>query len=78
MLSVNTELVSGPLADIAGGVDVSALGSGAVAALVYLAAIAVVPGLVDPPRSPATDSSAGVPTVQQPARPLVAVPVGEA
>jgi len=78
VLSVNTELVAGPLADIAGGVDVSALGSGAVAALVYLAAAAVVPGLVDPPRSPATDSSAGVPTVQQPARPLVAVPVGEA
>jgi len=34
-------------------VDVSALGSGAVAALVYLAAIAVVPGLVDPAAGPA-------------------------
>ena len=51
VLSVNTDLVSGPLADIAGGVDVSALGSGAVAALVYLTAVAAVPALVDPPRS---------------------------
>ena len=52
MLSVNTDLVAGPLADIAGGVDVSALGSGAVAALVYLTAVAVVPARVDPQRPP--------------------------
>jgi purine-cytosine permease-like protein len=49
MLSVNTELVAGPLADIAGGVDVSALGSGLVAALVYLAAGVLMPRLVDAP-----------------------------
>jgi hypothetical protein len=76
VLAVNTELVAGPLAGIAGGVDVSALGSGAVAALVYLAAAAVVAGLVDPPRP--TDPNAGVPTVRQHTRPLVEVPVGEA
>jgi purine-cytosine permease-like protein len=52
VLSVNTDLVAGPLADIAGGVDVSALGSGAVAALVYLTAVAVVPARVDPQRPP--------------------------
>jgi purine-cytosine permease-like protein len=50
VLSVNTELVAGPLADIAGGVDVSAIGSGLVAALVYLAAGVLVPGMVDAPR----------------------------
>jgi purine-cytosine permease-like protein len=71
VLSVNTELVSGPLADIAGGVDVSALGSGVVAALVYLAAATVVPHLVDPPRSDAAVRQ----NVRPHARPIVAVPV---
>ena len=51
VLTVNTELLAGPLADIAGGIDVSALGSGLVAALVYLAAGVLVPGLVDAPRA---------------------------
>jgi purine-cytosine permease-like protein len=49
VLSVNTDLVAGPLADIAGGIDVSAVGSGLVAALVYLAAGIVAPRLVDAP-----------------------------
>jgi hypothetical protein len=56
------------LADIAGGVDVSPrLGHGA--PIVYLAAIAVAAGLVDPSRSP-----------RQPVRvpDLVPVPVGVA
>jgi len=52
VLSVNTELVAGPLADIAGGVDISAVGSGLLAALVYLAAGAVAPGSVDAPAPP--------------------------
>ena len=43
-----------------GGGDISALGPGAVAALVYPAAIAVAPGLVDPPRS--LRQPAGCPT----------------
>lgn len=52
VLSVDTELVAGPLAGIAGGVDVSAIGSGLLTALVYLAAGALAPGSVDAPEVP--------------------------
>jgi purine-cytosine permease-like protein len=38
ILAVNTNLYVGPLADIAGGVDLSTIGSGAIAAVTYLAA----------------------------------------
>lgn len=38
VLAVNTNLYVGPLADIAGGVDVSTIGSGAIAAVTYLGA----------------------------------------
>jgi purine-cytosine permease-like protein len=37
LLAVNTTLYVGPLADIAGGVDVSTIGSAALAGLMYLA-----------------------------------------
>ncbi|AFA73694.1 putative permease [Gordonia polyisoprenivorans VH2] len=36
LLSVQTDLYSGPLADIFGGIDPSAIGSGVVAAIIYL------------------------------------------
>jgi purine-cytosine permease-like protein len=38
VLTVNTELYVGPLADIAGGVDLSTVGSAAIAGLIYLVA----------------------------------------
>ena len=38
LLTVNTTLYVGPLADIAGGVDMSTIGSAALAGLIYLAA----------------------------------------
>jgi cytosine/uracil/thiamine/allantoin permease len=37
LLAVNTTLYGGPLADIAGGVDLSTVGSAAIAGLIYLA-----------------------------------------
>jgi purine-cytosine permease-like protein len=37
LLTVNTTLYVGPLADIAGGVDLSTIGSAALAALIYSA-----------------------------------------
>jgi purine-cytosine permease-like protein len=43
LLAVNTTLYVGPLADIAGGVDVSTLGSAALAGLLYVALQAVRP-----------------------------------
>jgi purine-cytosine permease-like protein len=43
LLSVNTSLYTGPLADLAGGVDLSLAGSALVAAAVYLIALAVWP-----------------------------------
>ncbi|MGH2947450.1 MAG: cytosine permease [Solirubrobacteraceae bacterium] len=43
LLAVNTTLYVGPLADVAGGVDVSLAGSGAIAAAAYAAALAVWP-----------------------------------
>lgn len=39
ILTVNTELYVGPLAELAGGVDVSTVGSAAVAGLIYLASV---------------------------------------
>jgi purine-cytosine permease-like protein len=43
MLAVQTELYTGPLANVAGGVDLSLLGSGAVAGVVYVIALVVWP-----------------------------------
>ena len=37
LLAVNTTLYVGPLADLAGGVDLSTIGSAAIAGLIYLA-----------------------------------------
>lgn len=39
LLTVNTELYVGPLAEIAGGVDLSTVGSAALAVLIYLASL---------------------------------------
>ena len=39
LLTVNTELYVGPLAEIAGGVDLSTVGSAALAVLIYLASM---------------------------------------
>ncbi len=41
-LTVNTTLYVGPLADIAGGVDVSTIGSAALAGLIYLASLSFI------------------------------------
>jgi purine-cytosine permease-like protein len=43
LLAVQTELYTGPLANLAGGVDLSLLGSGVIAGLVYAVALAVWP-----------------------------------
>jgi purine-cytosine permease-like protein len=43
LLAVNTSLYVGPLADVAGGVDVSLLGSGLIAALGYLVTLRIWP-----------------------------------
>ena len=43
LLAVQTELYIGPLANVAGGVDLSLLGSGVVAGAVYLAALVIWP-----------------------------------
>ncbi len=42
MLTVNTTLYVGPLADIAGGVDLSTIGSAALAGLIYLASLSFI------------------------------------
>lgn len=52
VLAVGTETFRGPLADVAGGVDMSAIGSGVIAAGVYLAVLAIRPGAVDAPEAP--------------------------
>jgi purine-cytosine permease-like protein len=49
LLTVNTTLFVGPLANLAGGVDLSLLGSGLVAALVYALALVVFPERVAAP-----------------------------
>ena len=43
LLAVQTELYTGPLANVAGGVDLSLLGSGLIAGAVYLAALVIWP-----------------------------------
>lgn len=50
LLAVNTSLYVGPLANLAGGVDLSLAGSGAIAAGLYLAALAVFPERLAEPR----------------------------
>jgi hypothetical protein len=44
LLTVNTTLYVGPLADIAGGVDLSTMGSAALAGLIYLASLRFIKG----------------------------------
>lgn len=44
VLTVNTTLYVGPLADIAGGVDLSTIGSAAIAGLIYLASLSFIEG----------------------------------
>jgi len=39
VLTVNTQLYVGPLAEIAGGVDLSTIGAAALAGLIYLASM---------------------------------------
>ena len=43
LLAVETELYTGPLAQIAGGIDLSLAGSALVAGITYLIALAVWP-----------------------------------
>ena len=43
LLAVQTELYTGPLANVAGGVDLSLLGSGVVAGVVYVIALVIWP-----------------------------------
>jgi purine-cytosine permease-like protein len=43
LLAVQTELYTGPLANVAGGVDLSLLGSGLIAGAVYIAALTLWP-----------------------------------
>ncbi len=43
-LAVNTTLYVGPLADIAGGVDLSTVGSAALAGLLYVASLGFIKG----------------------------------
>jgi purine-cytosine permease-like protein len=42
LLAVNTTLFVGPLAEIAGGIDVSTVGSAALAGLIYLASLSFI------------------------------------
>lgn len=49
LLTVNTTLYVGPLANIADGVDVSLIGSGVIAAFVYLLALSLFPERVPEP-----------------------------
>jgi purine-cytosine permease-like protein len=44
LLAVNTTLYVGPLADIAGGVDLSTVGSAALAGLLYVASLGFIKG----------------------------------
>lgn len=55
ILAVNTTVYVGPLADIAGGVDVSLIGSGVIAALGYLATLKIWPEKIES-HSPSTES----------------------
>lgn len=51
LLAVNTTLYVGPLANLAGGVDLSLLGSGVIAAAIYAIALALFPERVPDPRA---------------------------
>ena len=42
VLAVNTTLYVGPLADVAGGVDLSTIGSAAIAGVIYLGSLLFV------------------------------------
>jgi purine-cytosine permease-like protein len=42
LLTVNTTLYVGPLADIAGGVDLSTIGSAALAGLIYCSCLSFI------------------------------------
>lgn len=57
LLSVYTDLYEGPLANILGGIDPSALGSGLIAAAVYLAFATFAPTAIDGPDLPGTDAA---------------------
>lgn len=61
VLAVNTEGYKGPLADVIGGVDLTTLGSGLVALIIYGLATVIVPKRVDaePYRSPGGPSPLG-------------------
>lgn len=48
-LAINTEGFKGPLADAAGGIDLTTLGSGLIAVIIYGAVTIVMPDRVDPP-----------------------------
>jgi purine-cytosine permease-like protein len=58
ILAVNTTVYVGPLADVAGGVDVSLIGAGLVAAFGYLVTLRLWPEAVElgapPPASQTT------------------------
>jgi purine-cytosine permease-like protein len=53
VLSVYTDLYAGPLADLLGGIDPSAIGSGLIAAIVYLGFVMFSRNSVDAPDTPA-------------------------
>jgi purine-cytosine permease-like protein len=53
VLSVYTDLYAGPLADLLGGIDPSAIGSGLIAAIVYLGFVMFSRTSVDAPDTPA-------------------------
>jgi purine-cytosine permease-like protein len=53
-LAVNTGSFVGPLSNLAGGIDLTTLGSGLIAVLVYGFAILVMPDRVDAPPGPST------------------------
>ncbi|MGY4711908.1 purine-cytosine permease family protein [Mycolicibacterium sp. CBM1] len=57
-LAVNTGSLVMPLADVAGGIDLTTLGSGLIAILVYGIAIVVMPDRVDAPAIPLVAGSA--------------------
>lgn len=62
VLAVNTGTYVGPLADALGGIDLTTLGSGVIAALIYGVAIVAVPDRVDAPEGQSAPVSAASPT----------------
>ncbi len=61
VLAVYTTSYQGPLAEIANGIDLSAVGSGLIAVVVYLVALAVWPSSVDAPEPVETVDPARTP-----------------